>query len=103
APISTECDHAAASRVDPTATAFPHREPGFNILLAGQWTDPADTDVNVQWVRDTFAALEPYRAPRTYVGYVGDEQADGIVASYGPNLDRLREIMRHMTPTTSSI
>jgi hypothetical protein len=50
-PIFIEYYHGAASRVDPTATVFPHREPGFNILLAGQWTDPADADVNVQWVR----------------------------------------------------
>jgi FAD/FMN-containing dehydrogenase len=97
-PIFIEYYHGAACRVDPTATAFPHREPGFNILLAGQWADPADTDVNVQWVRDTFAALEPYRAPRTYVNYVGDEQADGIGASYGPNLDRLRDVKRRYDP-----
>ena len=54
--------HGAVCRVDPTATAFPHREPGFNLALAGQWADPADTEVNIQWVRDTLAALEPYLA-----------------------------------------
>jgi hypothetical protein len=65
--IFIEHYHGAASRVDATATAFPHREPGFNLLLAGQWADPADTELNVQWVRNTFAALEPYMAPRTLV------------------------------------
>jgi hypothetical protein len=65
--IFIEHYHGAASRVDATATAFPHREPGFNLLLAGQWADPADTELNVQWVRNTFADLEPYMAPRTLV------------------------------------
>ncbi len=45
--IVIEHFHGAACRVDPTATAFPHREPGFNLVLAGQWTDPADTEVNL--------------------------------------------------------
>jgi FAD/FMN-containing dehydrogenase len=96
--IFIEHYHGAASRVDPTATAFPHRESGFNLLLAGRWADPADTEPNVQWVRDTFAALEPYMAPRTLVNYAGADQADEIVAFYGPNLDRLREVKRRYDP-----
>lgn len=96
--IFIEYYHGAACRVDPTATAFPHREPGFNLVLAGQWADPADTEVNVQWVRDTFAALEPYTAPRTLVNYAGADQPDEVVAFYGPNLDRLRDIKRRYDP-----
>jgi hypothetical protein len=65
--IMIEHFHGAACRVDPTATAFPHRGTGFNLALAGQWSDPADTDINIQWVRDTIAALEPYTTPRTYM------------------------------------
>ncbi len=97
-PIFIEHYHGAACRVDPTATAFPHREPGFNLILPGQWADPADTEVNVRWVRDTFAALEPYTAPRTLVNYAGSDQADEIVAFYGSNLDRLRDIKRRYDP-----
>ena len=40
--IVIEHFHGAACRVDPTATAFPHPEPGFNLVVAGQWKDPAD-------------------------------------------------------------
>ena len=29
------------------------------------------------WVRDTFAALEPYTAPQTYVNYLADDDATG--------------------------
>ena len=44
--------HGEVCRVDPTATAYPYRDPGYNLLLAGRWSDPADTDANVAWVRD---------------------------------------------------
>ena len=40
--------HGAVCRVDPTATAYPHREPGYNLVLIGQWLDPAETDANVR-------------------------------------------------------
>ena len=96
--IIIEHFHGAVCRVDPTATAFPHREPGFNLVLAGQWADPADTEVNMQWVRDTLAALEPYTGPRTYMNYAADDEADRIDASYGPNLDRLRDVKRRYDP-----
>ena len=96
--IVIEHFHGAACRVDPTATAFPHRQPGFNLVLAGQWADPADTEVNLRWVRDTFAALEPYTGPRTYMNYAADDEADKLDASYGPNLDRLRDVKRRYDP-----
>jgi FAD/FMN-containing dehydrogenase len=90
--------HGAVSQVDPTATAFPFREPGYNLVLTGQWSDPADTAVNVAWVRDTFAALEPYTAPQGYVNYLGDDESARVASAYGPNLDRLVEIKRRYDP-----
>ena len=90
--------HGAVCRVDPTATAFPFREPGFSLVLAGQWSDPADTDANVTWVRDTFVALEPYTAPRVYVNYLADDESARIANAYGPNFDRLVEIKRRFDP-----
>jgi FAD/FMN-containing dehydrogenase len=96
--IIIEHFHGAACRVDPTATAFPHREPGFNLVVAGQWTDPADTELNMRWVRDTLTALEPYTGSRTYMNYAADDEADRLNASYGPNLDRLRDVKRRYDP-----
>ena len=32
--------HGAVSRVPATATAFPHREPGYNLVMAGVWPEP---------------------------------------------------------------
>ena len=55
--------HGAATRVAPTATAFPHRTPGFNMLVAGEWMDPAQTAVNTDWTRGTYAAMSPHSPP----------------------------------------
>ena len=90
--------HGAVCRVDPTATAYPHREPGYNLVLIGQWLDPADTAANVSWVRETYAALEPFMAPRSYVNYLADDESDRVANAYGPNLERLVEIKRRYDP-----
>ena len=65
--------------------------PATTCVLTGQWSDPADTDANVAWVRDTFAALEPYIGPKVYVNYLDDD--DG---------DRVRERLRAKPRTDSS-
>ncbi len=39
--------HGEATRIDPTATAFPHREPGYDLVLISQWADPHATEANV--------------------------------------------------------
>jgi len=90
--------HGAVTRVDPTATAFPHRQPGYNLALIGEWLDPAETEANVRWVRESFAALEPYMAPQVYVNYLADDESARTRDAYGPNYDRLVELKRRYDP-----
>src|SRR5689334_2380290 len=44
----------AVNRVDAAATAFAHRAPGYSLLIVSQWQDPADTDLNIAWAKQTF-------------------------------------------------
>jgi FAD/FMN-containing dehydrogenase len=91
--------HGAVTRIDPTATAVPHRDPGFNMLLPSEWLDPADTVKNIAWTKDTFAAVAEHLAPGRWLNYLGDDQADdAIQAAYGPNFGRLREVKRRYDP-----
>jgi hypothetical protein len=90
--------HGASTRVEQTATAFPHRERGYNLVLAGEWTDPAASDENIAWVRDTFAELEPHMAPQVYVNYLDDDDGERVRSAYGPNYDRLVELKRRYDP-----
>jgi FAD/FMN-containing dehydrogenase len=97
--ILLEHFHGAVTRIGPTETAVPHREAGWNLLIPSVWTDPAETDANVAWTRETFAALQPHLAARRWLNYLGDDQADDATrAAYGPNYDRLREIKRRYDP-----
>ncbi|HEX5193859.1 MAG TPA: FAD-binding oxidoreductase [Solirubrobacteraceae bacterium] len=98
--ILLEHFHGAVTRVAPTDTAVPHREPGWNLLIPSVWTDPAATDTNIRWTRQTHAALSPHLAARRWLNYLGDDQTnDAVQAAYGPNYDRLREIKRRYDPT----
>jgi FAD/FMN-containing dehydrogenase len=92
--------HGAVTRVGVTETAVPHRDEGWNLLMPSVWTDPADTEANVAWTRETFAALRPhFGTARRWLNYLGDDQAeDAIRAAYGPNYDRLREVKRQYDP-----
>jgi FAD/FMN-containing dehydrogenase len=91
--------HGAVTRVDPTATAVPHREPGWNLAILSEWTDPAHTHANVAWTRETHAALKPELSDRRWLSYLGDDQGDDAIrAAYGPNYDRLRQIKRRYDP-----
>ena len=90
--------HGAVCRVEPTATAYPFREPGYSLVLAGQWSEPADTEANMTWIRDTFTPLEPYTAPRVYVNYLADDDSARVANAYGQNFDRLVEIKRRFDP-----
>ena len=96
--LAVEEFHGAVTRVPPGATAYPHREPGFNLLLISQWTDPADTEAGIVWARETFDALAPYMADRSYTNYLAAEDHDRVRQAFGPNYDRLVEAKRRYDP-----
>jgi FAD/FMN-containing dehydrogenase len=93
--------HGAATRVPADATAVPHRSPGYNLLLTSVWSDPAESDENVAWTRQVFAAMQPFSAGRTYSNYLAAEDlgGDAVVRAYGPNYQRLVEVKDAWDPT----
>jgi hypothetical protein len=92
--------HGAVCRVGLSDTAVPHREPGYNLGIFAEWTDPATTDENITWARDAYAATKPYRDQQLrYVNYLDDDDGnDAVRAAYGPNYDRLIEVKRRHDP-----
>jgi FAD/FMN-containing dehydrogenase len=90
--------HGAVTRVPPTATAYPHRERGYNLFLISHWTDPAQTDTGIAWARETFDALSPYMADRAYTNYLSADDYDRVRQAYGPNYERLVELKRRYDP-----
>jgi FAD/FMN-containing dehydrogenase len=92
--------HGAVTRVPDAATAFPHRQPGYNFLIPSIWSDPTATDEVVRWTRETHRAMEPFVARRQYVNYLSADASDEATAraAYGPNYDRLVEVKRAWDP-----
>ncbi|MGH7713599.1 MAG: FAD-binding oxidoreductase [Gemmatimonadaceae bacterium] len=96
--IIIEHFHGAVARVPAGATAFPYRREGYNLLILGQWLDPNDNERCIAWVRDTYNALEPFRASARYVNYLDDDEVNGLPAAYGANYQRLRELKTRYDP-----
>jgi FAD/FMN-containing dehydrogenase len=97
--IVIEHFHGAVTRIGASDTAVPHRERGYNLLIASVWADPVTIDGNIAWTRATYAALEPHFVRRRYVNYLGDDEPkDAIQTAYGPNYSRLAEIKRRYDP-----
>jgi FAD/FMN-containing dehydrogenase len=97
--IVIEHFHGAVTRIDPTAIPVPHRETGWNLLLPSVWPNPADSEANIAWTRETHAALAPHLQERRWLNYLGDDQADDAIRNaYGPNYDRLAQIKRQYDP-----
>jgi FAD/FMN-containing dehydrogenase len=92
--------HGVATRVGITDTAFPHRSAGYNFLVLSQTTDRTISDRCTGWVRQTYAAMEPFIAPGRYVNYLDDDETgDSVPAAYGPNYRRLQEIKTKYDPS----
>jgi FAD binding domain/Berberine and berberine like len=81
--------HGVASRVAPSATAFPHRAEQYDFLIGSQWSDATDSDRNVQWTRALFEAMQPHLEQSVYVNNLGDEGPGRVQAAYGENYPRL--------------
>ncbi|MCU1533141.1 MAG: linked oxidase domain protein [Arthrobacter sp.] len=87
-----------ASRVDPSATAFAHRDRQYDFLILSQWEDPADSDRNIDWTRRCFEAMRPYLKEAVYVNNLGDQEHDRVRAAYGVNYDRLASVKARYDP-----
>jgi FAD/FMN-containing dehydrogenase len=91
--------HGAAGRVEPTATAFPHRGDRYDCLILSQWPDPTQSEQNIVWTGNLFAALRPYLATGVYVNNLGADDVARVSQAYGPNHARLVAVKTKYDPT----
>ncbi len=89
----------AMARVDPDATAFPHRRHGYLVSLLACWLDERDDEANIEWVRDVHARLGKYAADGVFVNNLADEGHDRVVGAYGADhYARLAKLKRKYDP-----
>jgi FAD/FMN-containing dehydrogenase len=91
--------HGAAARVAATATAYPHRQPRYDLLILSQWDGASGDAPNIDWTRRCFAAVEPFLDPAVYVNNLGDEGDLRVRQAYGPNYERLVAVKSVYDPT----
>jgi FAD/FMN-containing dehydrogenase len=92
--------HGAAARVPAGATAFSARRVQWDIDALAQWSDPAESDRHIAWLRDTWSRIEPHAALASYINHISeDDRPEKIRASYGTNHDRLRRLKAVYDPT----
>ena len=91
--------HGAASRVDPAATAFPHRDEHYDFLILSQWADRSDSEENVRWTRAFFETMQPFFESGVYVNNLGEEGEDRIKEAYGAHYEQLVALKDKYDPT----
>ena len=68
----------AVNRVQPDATAYPHRDADFLVNITTRWGDPAQDDACIAWTREYFDALTPHATGGTYVNLISDQGGEEI-------------------------
>ena len=90
------------NRVDPTATAFAHREARYQMVAVGASDDPADDAMSIAWARGLHAATERHALSGAFLNFNshdGADRRDQARAGYGVNWDRLVAVKRRYDPT----
>ena len=74
----------AIARVPEDATAASHRDAPYMWHPIACWDDPADTDGDIAWVRESSAAMKPFTTGGVYLNFEQDEGEEHVRAGYTP-------------------
>jgi FAD/FMN-containing dehydrogenase len=87
----------AVTRIKVGDTAYPLRQPGYELDIMGSWNTPADKANAVQWVKALRDKLQPF-ASGVYVNQLGETSDELVKAGYGSNYARLVQIKKKYDP-----
>lgn len=96
--IALQHVHGAAARIDPTATAFPHRHNHHDFMILSQWSTPEEGEAHITWTREFFAAMRPFTERAAYVNDLGEDDGDRVHEAYGVNYPRLAMLKARYDP-----
>ena len=66
--------------------------------MLAQWQDPADTEANIAWARETFESLRPHLSERRYTNFLSADDTGSVRQGYGENYERLVALKRRYDP-----
>ncbi|HKE75577.1 MAG TPA: FAD-binding oxidoreductase [Acidimicrobiales bacterium] len=91
--------NGAVQRVGADETAFGHRDKAFAEVIVGAWSDTADNEANIRWVRDYYDAVHPYSgSDGGYINFMADDDAGRVEANFGRSYARLAQVKRTYDP-----
>ena len=96
--VAIEPMGGAITRIAPHAMAFADRDAAGTLLIMSTWTDPAEAEARIRWVRETWTALQSFCKSSVYLNYLDAGDETRAMETYGPNLRRLGEIKRAYDP-----
>jgi hypothetical protein len=86
----------AVARVGEQETAYPNRQSPYVMNINASWADPATTETNVAWARETWDVLAPFATGGLFVNF---EAEHGVMAIYGEEkYRRLVEVKNKYDP-----
>jgi hypothetical protein len=92
--------HGEVCRVEPEATAFPHRqEHSIHLRVAYNWSDPKLTDARLAWGEQWRKLLRPADNERIYANYQTYQTAAGSASIFAQNHARLLSLKQKYDPS----
>jgi hypothetical protein len=86
--------NGAATRVDPSETAFPHRNTRYAVLSLAAWLDPAEEAANIAWTESVKAVI----AEQRFGTYVNASIGNPLNEVFGDNATRLAAVKAAYDP-----
>ncbi|HKJ87193.1 MAG TPA: BBE domain-containing protein, partial [Gammaproteobacteria bacterium] len=80
------------------ATAFWHRDKPYMLTFESNWEDPADSEANMRWVRQTLDELRSMGAVSGAYGNFPGMAEDPVQVLYGENYERLVAVKSRYDP-----
>lgn len=92
-------DDGAISRIDPRATAFPHRDGAYGLHIFPGWVDPAEDGEMREWARAVHRDMAPYATGGAFVNLLpGDEPDLTAARAWGVNREQLARLKAKWDP-----
>lgn len=82
----------AVERVEPAATAYPHRDAEYSLHIFPGWQEARDDERMIDWARTFHRAMTGDSTGGIYVNLLEGDESDPKQAAWGDNYERLRKI-----------
>lgn len=91
--------HGAMRKPGPTDTAYYHRDAKVNGFVLSRWTDPAEAEKNIEWVRRVWNDLKPYSTGQVMMSFTSETDPELGEICFGDNYERLSRIKHQYDPS----